>query len=145
LQPPERGFRAGERAQRGAFGAPADGWQLLANLTWQDGWDRTAGERLLRVPTWTANLVLRRELDPTSAVAVLASFVGERDDLDFSTFPATRVTLPGYVTFALRYELTLADLVVSLGLDNLLDARYETLRGYPAPGRTVFVQVASRR
>jgi vitamin B12 transporter len=128
-------------------GRPAEGWQLLANLTWQDGWDPTKGERLLRVPTWTANLVLRRELDPTSAVAVLASFVGERDDLewDFSTFRATRVTLPGYVTFALRYELTLADLVVSLGLDNLLDARYETLRGYPAPGRTVFVQVASRR
>jgi outer membrane receptor protein involved in Fe transport len=118
-------------------GRPADGWQLLANLTWQDGWEPTTGRRLPRVPTWTANLVLRRELDPTSAVAVLASFVGEQVDQG--------VTLPGYVTFALRYELTLADLVVSLGLDNLLDARYETLRGYPAPGRTVFVQVASRR
>jgi len=126
-------------------GRPAEGWQLLANLTWLDGWDRTAGQRLLRVPTWTASLVVRRELDPTSGVAVLATYVGERDDLDFSTFPAARVTLPGYVTFGVRYELTLADLVVSLGLDNLLDARYETLRGYPAPGRTVFVQVASRR
>jgi len=118
-------------------GRPADGWQVLANLTWQDGWDGTEGRRLSRVPTWTANLVLRRELGPTSAVALLASFVGEQVDQG--------VTLPGYVTFGLRYEVALADLVVSLGVDNLLDARYETLRGYPAPGRTVFVQVASRR
>lgn len=126
-------------------GALGEGWQVLANVTWTDAWSRTDGTRLLRVPGWSANVVLRRELGPDRALSVLASYVGERDDLDFSTFPATRVTLPGYVTVGLRYEVAVSDALLTLGVDNLLDARYETLRGYPAPGRTVFVQVTSRR
>lgn len=126
-------------------GALEQGWQVLANVTWSEGVDRSAGQRLLRLPGWTANLVVRRDLGEGRALALLASYVGERDDLDFSTFPATRVTLPGYVTFGLRYELQVSGLAVSLGIDNLLDARYETLRGYPAPGRTFFVQVTNRR
>ncbi|MDR7407762.1 MAG: TonB-dependent receptor [Armatimonadota bacterium] len=126
-------------------GTPADGWQVLANLTWTDGVDRTTGLALLRLPRWAANVVLRRELGGEAALVVLASYVGEREDLDFSSFPATRVTLPGYVTVGLRYEVAASDVLVSVGVDNLLDARYETLRGYPAPGRTFFVQVTSRR
>lgn len=126
-------------------GALGDGWQVLANVTWTDAWSRTDGARLLRVPAWSANLVLRRDLGPASALSVLASYVGERDDLDFSTFPATRVTLPGYVTVGLRYEVAASDVLLTLGVDNLFDARYETLLGYPAPGRTLFVQVTGRR
>ncbi len=126
-------------------GALGQGWQVLANLTWSEGVDRSAGQRLLRLPGWSANLVVRRDLGEGRALALLASYVGERDDLDFSTFPGTRVTLPGHVTFGLRYELAVSDVLVSLGVDNLFDARYETLRGYPAPGRTFFVQVTNRR
>lgn len=126
-------------------GAVGDGWQVLANLTWTDGLDRTTGARLLRVPGWTANVVLRRELGPDSALSLLASYVGERDDLDFSSFPAARVTLPGHVTVGLRYEVAVSDVLLAVGVDNLFDVRYETLRGYPAPGRTLFVQVTSRR
>lgn len=126
-------------------GALGQGWQVLANLTWSEGVDRSAGQRLLRLPGWSANLVVRRDLGEGRALALFASYVGERDDLDFSTFPATRVTLPGHVTFGLRYELVVSDVLVSLGVDNLFDARYETLRGYPAPGRTFFVQVTNRR
>ncbi|MCS7235435.1 MAG: TonB-dependent receptor [Armatimonadota bacterium] len=126
-------------------GSPSDGWQVLANVTWTDGLNRTEGTRLLRVPSWTASLVLRRDLGPQGAVALLARYVGERDDLDFSSFPAARVTLPGHVTVGLRYEVATSGLWLVVGVDNLLGARYETLRGYPAPGRTVFVQVTSRR
>lgn len=126
-------------------GLLAEGWQVLANVTWSDGLDRGSGTRLLRLPGWTANVMLRRELDGRNAFAVLVRYVGERDDLDFSSFPATRVTLPGHLTVGLRYELRFGGLTVSLGVDNLFDAQYETLRGYPAPGRTVFLQVVSGR
>ncbi len=126
-------------------GAPAGGWQVLANLTWTDGVDRSTGLSLLRLPRWAASVVLRRELGGDNALVVLASYVGEREDLDFSSFPASRVTLPGYVTVGLRYEMAASDVRVSIGVDNLLDASYETLRGYPAPGRTFFVHVTSRR
>jgi len=126
-------------------GALSEGWQVLANVTWSDGVDRGTGARLLRLPSWTANLVVRRELGQGSALALLARYVGERNDLDFSTFPATRVTLPGHLTVGLRYEVQLPGFAVTLGVDNLFDAQYETLRGYPAPGRTVFLYVASGR
>ncbi len=126
-------------------GLLAEGWQVLANMTWSDGVDRGSGTRLLRLPGWTANVMLRRELDGRNAFSVLVRYVGERDDLDFSSFPATRVTLPGHLTVGLRYELRFGGLAVSLGVDNLFDAQYETLRGYPAPGRTVFLQVVSGR
>lgn len=119
------------------------GWQVLANLTWTDTVDRMTGLQLLRVPGWTANLILRREVAEAASLSVVASYVGERDDLDSSTF--TRRTLPGYVTVGLRYHVEVSDMVLTVGVDNLLDTRYETLIGYPAPGRTLFVQVSSRR
>jgi len=49
------------------------------------------------------------------------------------------------VTVGLRYEVAVSDVLLAVGVDNLFDVRYETLRGYPAPGRTLFVQVTSRR
>lgn len=125
-----------------AVGRIGDRWQLLANVTWTDGLDRTTGVRLLRLPTWTANLILRYTLDPQSALALVANYVGERDDLDFSQFPPQRVTLPSYVTLGLRYEVQRGGWTIRLVVDNLLDAPYETLRGYPSPGRTYGLQVS---
>jgi len=117
-------------------------WQLLTNVTWSDGVDRTTGVRLLRLPTWTANLILRYSLDPQSALALVANYVGERDDLDFSQFPPQRVTLPSYVTLGVRYEVRRGGWTIRLGVDNLLDASYETLRGFPSAGRTYALQVS---
>ncbi len=125
-----------------AVGRIGDRWSVLANLTWSDGLDRTTGERLLRLPSWTANLALRYELSPESSVALVAHSVGERADLDYTTFPPTRVSLPAYLVLGLRYEVQLGSLRVQAGVDNLFDVRYETLRGYPAPGRSVYVRFA---
>ncbi len=122
-----------------------EGWTAQGNLTWTDGVDRSAGLRLLRLPPWQAGAVLRRTWPSGAAASLLLTYTSERDDLDTSTFPATRVTLPGYVTVGLRYEQSLGPLLLLAGVDNLLDARYETLRGYPGQGRTFFVQLASRR
>ncbi len=123
-------------------GRIGDRWSVLANLTWSDGLDRTTGLRLLRLPSWTANLALRYELTPESSVALVAHYVGERPDLDYATFPPTRVSLPPYLVFGLRYEVQVGSLRVQAGVDNLLDVQYETLRGYPAPGRSVYVRFA---
>lgn len=113
-------------------------WQVLANVTWTEAVDRTSGRRRLRVPGWTANLILRRELAEAASLSVVASYVGERDDVGWTR-------LPGYVTVGLRYQVEVSGVLLTVGVDNVLDARYETLFGYPAPGRTLFVQVSSRR
>jgi len=122
-----------------------EGWTAQGNLTWTDGVDRDTGLRLLRVPPWQASAVLRRIWPSGAAASLLVTYTSARDDLDTSTFPATRVTLPGYVTVGLRYEQSVGPLLLLAGVDNLLDARYETLRGYPAQGRTFFLQFASGR
>ncbi|MDR5682949.1 MAG: TonB-dependent receptor [Armatimonadota bacterium] len=118
-------------------------WMVRANATWSDAIDRQTGLALLRLPRWTASLIARYEIDRGAAVSLLTHYVGERDDLDFSTFPAKRVTLGGYWTFGARYEHSWSGWTLRLGVDNLFDARYETLRGYPAAGRTYFVYVSS--
>ena len=125
-----------------AVGRIGDRWQLLTNVTWSDGVDRTTGARLFRLPTWTANLILRYILDPFSSFALVANYVGDRDDLDWSQFPPKRVTLPPYVTLGVRYEVQRGGLTIRLGIDNLLDARYDTVHGYPAPGRSYSLQVS---
>jgi outer membrane cobalamin receptor len=126
-----------------AVGRITDRWAVNANLTWSDGVDRTTGTPLLRLPPFQANIVLRYLAMQDTALSVVASYVSERPDLDFSTFPASRVTLPGYVTFGLRAEQRFGNLVLRAGVDNLFDTRFETLRGFPGPARTFFVQVGS--
>jgi vitamin B12 transporter len=118
-------------------------WAILANATWSDGLDRDTGLSLLRLPIWTANLIARYEIEGGRALSLLASYVGERADLDFSTWPASRVKLPGYLTFGVRYEHSWPGWTLRVGVDNLFDARYETLRGYPAAGRTYFVRIST--
>ncbi len=124
-------------------GRITDRWAVNANVTWPDGIDRSSGLPLLRLPAMQASVVLRYLPEEDTALSVVASYVGDRPDLDSSTFPASRVTLPGYVTIGLRVERTLGNIVVRAGVDNLFDARFETLKGYPGPTRTFFVQVGS--
>jgi len=118
-------------------------WSVNANLTWSDGIDRTTGLPLLRLPPLQANMLLRYVPAQDMAVSVVASYVADRPDLDFSTFPASRVSVPGYVTVGLRIERTFGNVVVRVGVDNLFDAPFETLKGFPGPTRTFFVQAGS--
>ncbi len=122
-----------------------DSWVVNANLTWSDGINRTTGLPLLRLPPFQANIVLRYLLGQDTALSVVASYVSERPDVDFPppAFTASRVTVPGYVTFGLRAEQHFGNVVLRAGVDNLFDARFETLKGFPGPTRTFFVQVGS--
>jgi vitamin B12 transporter len=118
-------------------------WSVRAHATLQEALDRTTGAALPRVPAFSAQAAVTRRLGPGS-LTLLAGYVGPRTDLDFSAFPATPVTLAGHTDVALRYARpTASGWTVSAGVDNLLDVRYEVVKGYPVPGRTVFI-AASR-
>ncbi|MGB5850455.1 MAG: hypothetical protein WBH40_18340, partial [Ignavibacteriaceae bacterium] len=58
-----------------------------------------------------------------------------RDDKNFSTFPATRVTLRSYtlLNIAAQFE-ALNWLKVTGRVDNLLNVDYEDIYGYATPG-----------
>jgi outer membrane cobalamin receptor len=81
--------------------------------------------------------------------------VGERDDVDFSSFPATRVALDAYALMGVSLDLPFtvfgirsnggwADLALVLRVDNLLDEDYETVVGFPGRGRTVLAGLRLR-
>lgn len=126
-----------------AVGRLSEHWAIDANLTWSDGIDRTTGLALLRLPPVQAGVVLRYTPSADRAFSMIVRYVSAMPDLDVSTFPATRVILAGYATVGLRYEHAFGPLTVRAGVDNLLDAPYETLRGYPGSSRIFYLQVGS--
>ena len=111
------------------------------------------GSRLLRRPSVLAASTLAIDL-PGSATADLAvTYTGQRDDRDFSTFPATPVVLPAWTrvdlgfTRSLALDWTGARLALMLRLENVLGAGYEEIVNYQAAGRslTIGVRAASLR
>lgn len=78
-------------------------------------------------------------------VAATITRIGRRDDVDFSSFPGTRVILPAYTTMDLSVAAPIRRSAPrSLGLDlmlrgeNLFNAAYQQTVGFPGRSRTLF-------
>ena len=109
------------------------------SYTYLDTEDRDTSDELLRrarhrisnISTYSPNqkLSLNNEL----------VLVGNREDTDFSTFPAERRTLPSYliVNLAARYAYD-EDLALKFRVDNLFDRNYQDVLGYNIPGQLFF-------
>ncbi|HEY3248556.1 MAG TPA: TonB-dependent receptor [bacterium] len=121
-------------------GRLADRWAVSVNATWTHASNLLTGRAILRVPAAQANMILRYTIDAKRSLALLANYVSDRTDLDFSVFPAKVVSLTPYLAIGARYERRLADWVIRVGVDNVFDVRYAPLRGFPAPRRTFYVQ-----
>jgi vitamin B12 transporter len=118
-----------------AAATPFDGMSLRVSGTRMRSRDESTGLDLLRRPKdkITADLGIR--LLPRLDVDVRVSRVGRRDDLDYSSWVATRVSLPAYTLLdaAVNYSAG-RDVELFLRLDNILDQRYEMIYGYGTPG-----------
>ncbi|MFQ5551809.1 MAG: TonB-dependent receptor domain-containing protein, partial [Gemmatimonadales bacterium] len=104
------------------------------------------GERLLRRPEFAGALAFEYTVGVVT-VGERTSFVGDRIDRDFSTFPARRVTLDAYQLLDVYARVALTKPLpgsVLLRLDNALDKDYEQVLGFPARGRTLTVGVETR-
>jgi vitamin B12 transporter len=106
------------------------------------------GERLLRrAPfTWSAGLQLQRLARTRLDVAFTR--VGERDDRDFSAFPANPVVLAAYSRLDVGGEYAVAQgdgmwgaTALTLRVENALGAGYEEIANFRAPGRLVLAGV----
>ena len=126
-------------------------------FTWLDtevtnaGFDQGAGAPfveggdLLRRPDRTLS-VRGAMVGAVWDVSASLSMVGRRSDRDFSTFPATPVTLPPYSLLSLGGEWRIfgggggrPSLAIQLRGENLLDESYEEVLGFSAPGRGLYV------
>ena len=97
------------------------------------------GEALIRRPKHTAS-VAAGYAARNFTVSASANHVGERDDLNFSGFPATRVQLKAYTRVDASVEVPVArtGLKGTLKLENLLNADYQEVFNFPARGRMIF-------
>ncbi|MFN2384264.1 MAG: TonB-dependent receptor, partial [Gemmatimonadota bacterium] len=117
-------------------------WRVTAAHTALRTRDETAGPDqgapLLRRPRQQAALDIVYSAAPLT-VAAGARWVGPRDDLDFTAFPALRVTLEPYavVRFAAGYNLT-PHVQLHARLENALDTGYAEVLHFNAPGRAAY-------
>jgi len=104
------------------------------------------GKQLIRRPAHSLRLDGRTRIAGRTGVGLALNYVGQRDDVDFRSFPSTRVTLGAYVQVdgdvsvdLLREGAGRLGFTATARVENLLDSRYETIIGFPGRGRTILV------
>jgi vitamin B12 transporter len=117
---------------------PAPGVRLRASYTRLSARDLDAGTELPRRPRDKFSADASARLFGRFDCAVTALWVGRRLDRDYSAYPYETVALPGYGLLGAALSMPCGPrLSLFIRADNLLDARYETVWGYGAPGLAV--------
>lgn len=122
----------------------------------QSGFDTTAsatfvqGGKLLRRPANVTTLQLRRTLGARGNVSAVIVRTGEREDRDFSTFPARVVVLGGFTTVDLAADLRLPGRLGETGrlvlrADNVTDVQFTQIQGFQSPGRILYAGLRLER
>lgn len=109
-------------------------WNVGVNANVQKAEDETTGERLLRRASKSLSAQAGRKFGP-HRVGLLLQAVGDRPDVDFSSFPSTDVKNGGYGLLTLLGEAQLLPrLTLGARIENLLDHDYTTVFGYRQSG-----------
>jgi vitamin B12 transporter len=118
------------------------GWELAANLTLLDPRDEESGELLQRRARKTLRLDAERRF---GEIGFGLSFLAQdgREDLDYTTWPATPVHLGGYGLVDLRLSRRLSrDWLLRGQVKNLFDKDYETVYRYNSLGRELLITLS---
>ncbi len=100
------------------------------------------GKSLQRRPGSTVALTATRQVGGGS-ISLTGNWVGERDDADYRSFPAERITLPSYLVVDAAVTVPVPVAVGGRGAElmlrgeNLLDEEYLQAVGFPGRGRTL--------
>jgi len=124
-----------------------DNFSAFFNYTYTNATDESpnvASENinLIRRPKQNMNLVLNYKMFSRLDLLVKFMYTGEREDIDFSTYPSTRVILKSYtlVDFVLSYQIS--DLLRLQGrIENIFDTEYEEVLYYGTLGRSGYIGV----
>ena len=119
---------------------PSNTLGVTVNYTLLDAQDRTTGRVLVRRPRHN----LAADVDWTTPfgarVGATLRLASDSADTDFETF--ARTSLDGYALVGLRASLPIGKALELYGrVENMFDARYETVSGYGTYGRTAHIGV----
>ncbi|MGA1844743.1 MAG: TonB-dependent receptor plug domain-containing protein [bacterium] len=114
---------------------PADDLTLKGSYTYTDTEDLSTGESFLHRARNRFSLGADYALAEKGTAHLEVRYVGRRYDNDYSTSPATRIILREYVLVNLSASYSVTESFQVFGrVDNLLDERYEEVKGYGTPG-----------
>ncbi len=126
-------------------------WTYLDTEVQDSGFDEgpgatfVEGSALLRRPKHALAASAFYPVSSRVGLDVSLRRVGEREDRDFSSFPAAPVTLPAYTVLDLSASFDMAGrgggpgFTLTVRAENLLDSAYEEVWGFAAPGRGLYV------
>jgi vitamin B12 transporter len=105
--------------------------------TWSEDSD---AKEALRTPRNIASLTVNYLfLDNRAQLNLGVDYTGKQQDLDFATFPTSRVTLDGYTLVRLSGAYRVNQRLQLFGrIENLLDADYQEVFGYNHLGRAFY-------
>ena len=105
-----------------------------------------AGQPLTRRPKHSGRFHADYRVPNRGAVSLAVTYVGDRVDQDFTTFPFPRVTLPSYTRVDLDAHLDVVEpqgsapgLAISGRIENLFDRAYQEVKNFPARRRTLLL------
>jgi vitamin B12 transporter len=144
-----RGIETGFTASVGAaVSATGSYTYLLTEATEDDGMPSATfarGDRLIRRPKHSAELAVRTRVFDRANLGGLLTYVGRREDVDFSQFPSQRVELPSYAIVNLAGEVEIlrpgpARLGLSgvVKIENVFNEHYDQVVGFAGRRRGVF-------
>jgi vitamin B12 transporter len=112
---------------------------LNASYTRTEAKDLVAETDLLRRPKDKFSASLLYPFLKRGNIRLSLIYIGKREDQDFSTWPATRVTLADYflINTVISYDIT-RQVQAFLKMDNMLNKHYEMIKGYGTPGFSAF-------
>ena len=123
---------------------PFFGLVAKLNYTFTDAKDKSEGlaeedQKLIRRPDHKIGGYISYNFSEKTNANVEVIYIGKRDDLDFSTFPSTRIQLDPYVLLNVAAHYKLFDFLrLNLRIENLLDSDYEEVFGYGTAGLSVY-------
>lgn len=147
-----RGLEASAAAALGALSVAASYTHTATRVT-DDGFGEDLafqeGRRMLRRPEHQASVNASVQVAPELTALIDARHVGERDDLDFSDpeqWSGVRTSLDAYTVLDAGIVWGIvrgsgASLDLSAGVRNLFDREYQEIRGFPTPGRVIYLGV----
>ncbi|MGA1794794.1 MAG: TonB-dependent receptor plug domain-containing protein [bacterium] len=110
---------------------PADDLTLKGSYTYTDTEDLSTSESFLHRARNRFSLGADYALSERGSAHLEVRYVGRRYDNDYSTWPATRVILKEYVLVNLSASYSVTESFHVFGrVDNLLNERYEEVKGY---------------
>lgn len=119
---------------------PFFGFDAKLNYTFTKAFDKSDGivdseKKLIRRPENKIGGYFSYSFSERTNSNIELIYVGRRDDIDFDSFPSTRIKLDPYLLINLAAHYKLYDFLrLNLRIENILDSEYEEVYGYGTAG-----------